>query len=146
MIAKNRNKRGFSLIELLVVVVIISVLAMIIIPKFADSGRRSKESSLHSDLSQLRSSIANYQADTGYYPTALTDLTATAAPANGVDSTGASQPITASNWHGPYIQTSIPTDPVSNGAFTYTATGPNTGKIVSSATGNGLDGTAYSTW
>jgi general secretion pathway protein G len=147
MIARLQNKKyGFSLVELLVVVVIIAVLALIMIPHFQDSGRRSKESSLQSDLALLRSSIANYYADTGVYPALITDLTAVAAPAAGVNSAGTSTPIVAANWHGPYMTSAIPTDPISGTAFTYSATGATSGQVASSATGDGLNGTLYSTW
>lgn len=147
MFAQLKAKRGgFTLIELLVVIVVIAVLAMIVIPKFTDSGKRSKEASMRSDLSQLRSAIATFQTDTGAYPATLNDLTVSVAPATGLTSTGTSATITATDWHGPYLTNGVPTDPVSNAGFTYTITGANTGKVISSATGNGLDGTAYNTW
>jgi len=146
-LAAKRN--GFTLIELLVVIVIIAVLALIAIPKFVDAGKRSKEASLKSDLSLLRSAIATYQTDTGAFPTALTDLTATTAPANGVTSAGATQAISASEWHGPYLQSGIPTDPVMPTAtqFSYTGTGTtNIGTVKSTSTATGLDGNVYDTY
>ena len=149
MLAKLRpSRRGFTLIELLVVIVVISVLALVIVPKFSNQGRRSKEATLRSNLSLLRSAVATFQADTGLYPLTLNDLVVTAAPTNGADpSTGASTAITATDWKGPYITGSaIPNDSVSASAFTYSVTSPTVGKVSSSATGNGLDGTAYSTW
>lgn len=147
MFAKIQAKRrGFTLIELLVVIVVIAVLAMIVIPKFTDSGKRSKEASLRSDLSQLRSAVATFQTDTGAFPATLNDLTVSAAPATGLSSSGGSAPITASDWHGPYLTNGLPKDPISNADFTYVVTGATTGKVTSSATGNGLDNTAYSTY
>ncbi len=147
MFAQLKAKRGgFTLIELLVVIVVIAVLAMIVIPKFADSGRRSKEASMRSDLSQLRSAVATFQTDTGAFPATLADLAAATAPTGGLSSTGGAATIIATDWHGPYLTNGVPTDPVSNTAFTYTVTGTSTGKVVSNATGNGLDGTPYSGW
>ncbi len=150
MIAKIAAKRrGFTLIELLVVIVIIAVLALIAIPKFQDAGKRSKESSLRSDLSLLRSAVATYYTDTGAYPTALTDLTATTAPANGVSSGGVSTAISPSDWHGPYLQSGIPTDPIIATAtqFSYTGTGTTgIGTVKSTSTATGLDGNAYNTY
>ena len=143
------KRRGFTLIELLVVIVIIAVLALIAIPKFQDAGKRSKESSLKSDLSLLRSTIATYQTDTGAYPTALADLAATTAPATGLSSTGASVTINAADWHGPYLQTGVPTDPVmpASTQFSYTATGSSgIGTVKSTSTATGLDGNAYNTY
>lgn len=144
------RRRGFTLIELLVVIVIIAVLALIAIPKFADSGKRSKEASLKSDLSLLRSAIATYQTDTGAYPTLLTDLTSPTAIGTGVDKTGTSANINPSDWHGPYIQGTLPVDPVAttpNTQFVYTATGAGgVGTVKSSSAAIGLDGNAYNTY
>jgi general secretion pathway protein G len=145
MRATLRRERGFTLVELLVVIVVLAVLAAVVIPKFVDSGLRSKESALKSNLSLLRNAVSLFQNDTGAYPATLADLAATSAPANGLDSSGNTKSITASDWHGPYIQ-ALPTDPVSGAAFTYGTTSPNVGKVTSSATGNGSDGTAYSSW
>jgi hypothetical protein len=97
----------------------------------------------------LRSAIATYQTDTGAYPTQLSDLTATTAPASGVSSTGTTLTITSTDWHGPYVQTAIPTDPVQTAgtAFTYTGTGTTgIGTVKSSSTATGLDGNAYNTY
>jgi general secretion pathway protein G len=137
----RKRRGGFTLVELLVVIVVLAVLAAIVLPKFMDSGKRSKEAALKSDLKLLRNAITLFKTDTDLYPLTLSDLAATAAPAKGSDGT-ADQNVTASNWHGPYLQ-SVPTDPISGAAFTYTKT---TGTVVSSAAGNGQDGTAYTTW
>ena len=149
--AKNGSRRkvsGFTLIEMLVVVVVMAILAAIVLPKFQDQSRRSKESALKSNLAQIRSSVATFQADTGYYPKALSDLAATSAASvsGAYDTSGTAQTITATDWHGPYITGSVPNDPVSASAFTYSVTSPNVGKVSSSATGNDLNGTAYSTY
>ena len=145
VVERARRRRGFTLVELLVVIVVLAVLAAIVLPKFMDSSKRSKESALKSDLKLLRNAVGLFQTDTGAYPKTLADLAATAAPAAGLDSAGADATITASEWHGPYLQ-EVPPDPVSGAAFTYGTTSPNVGKVTSSATGNSLDGTAYSAW
>ena len=141
MKAMKRKMGGFTLIELLVVIVILAILAAIALPKFMDSSTRSKESALKSDLKILRNAVTLYKTDTGLFPLTLADLAVTAAPAKGNDG-AADVNITASSWHGPYLQ-AVPTDPVSGAALTYTKT---TGAVVSSAAGNGLDGTAYASW
>jgi general secretion pathway protein G len=144
----RRGFTGFTLIEMLVVVVVMAILAAIVLPKFQDQSRRSKESSLKSDLAVLRTAVATFQADTGYYPKVMADLAATSAATvtGAYDSTGTAATITATDWHGPYITGSIPVDPVSASAFTYSVASPNVGKISSSATGSDLIGTAYSTY
>jgi general secretion pathway protein G len=141
----RRSRLGFTLVELLVVIVVLAVLAAIVLPKFVDSGKRSKESALKADLKLYRNAITIYKTDTGYYPLVLTDLAATSQPAKGLDDSAAQKDIVTGTWHGPYVQ-NVEKDPVSGADFTYTTSGANVGTIKSSATGNGLDGTAYSTW
>lgn len=142
---RGRNKQGFTLVELLVVIVVLAVLAAIVLPKFMNSGTRSKESALKSDLKLLRNAISLFQADTGAYPKSLSDLAATSAPATGMDSAGADATITAGDWHGPYID-SVPKDPITKGDFTYGTTSPNVGKVTSGSAATASDNTAYNTW
>lgn len=133
------------MVELLIVIIIIAVLAAIAIPKFADSSQRSKESALKANLRLYRNAIELFHHDTGAYPATLADLAATTAPTTGRDKAGSNKAITATDWKGPYVQ-AIENDPVGGSAFTYSVTSPNVGKVNSSASGNGSDGTAYSTW
>lgn len=128
------------------VIVVVAILSAVILPKFADQGRRSKENALKADLTLLRTAIGNFQNDTGLFPAALSDLTAATAPATGLNASGASIAIPANSWHGPYVNKMIPADPVSGSAFLYTTSGTSTGQVTGSAGGNALDGTAYSTW
>jgi general secretion pathway protein G len=139
------GRRGFTLVELLIVIVIIAVLAAIAIPKFSNSNLRSRESSLKSDLKVCRDAVNSFYADTSAYPASLSALSATTAPATGLDNTGAQYSITASNWHGPYLL-SIPNDPISGNAFNYSTTSGSVGNVTSSASGNASDGTSYSSW
>ena len=74
MAARRRNKLGFTLVELLVVIVVLAVLAAIVLPKFMNSSVRSKESALKSDLKLMRNAVSLFQADTGKYPSTLADL------------------------------------------------------------------------
>lgn len=131
--------------ELLIVIIVIAVLAAIALPRFINSGLRSKEASLKSDLKIYRNGVQLFLNDTGAYPATLAAMSATSAPASGLDSAGAVKTIVATDWKGPYID-SIMTDPVSSNAFTYAVTSPNVGKVTSSAAGNATDGTAYSSW
>ncbi|NLN77181.1 MAG: prepilin-type N-terminal cleavage/methylation domain-containing protein [Armatimonadetes bacterium] len=133
------RRRGFTLVELLVVIVVLAVLAAIVLPKFMDSSARSKESALKSDLKLARTAISLFHADTGKYPQSVQDLVESD-KSKVKDQNGAT--VSATDWHGPYLD-SVIIDPVSGNELVYDN---NTGKITSSATGNGLDGTAYNTW
>lgn len=156
MLAQLKAKRGgFTLIELLVVIVVIAVLAMIVIPKFTDSGKRSKEASLRSDLAQLRSAVATYQTDTGYYPSNLAALTTSTAPTSsttGYKSDGTTGTISASDWHGPYLTKDattldgVPVDPIDGGAFNYSTTSGSVGTVTSHSSATALDNTTYDKW
>ena len=143
--ARRKRRMGFTLVELLVVIVVLAVLAAIVLPKFMNSSKRSKESALKSGLALMRNAVGLFQTDTGTYPKTLADLAATSAPAKGLDSAGTEVSITAGDWHGPYLQ-EVPKDPIGGSDFTYSVTSGSVGKVTSSATGNGLDATAYSAW
>jgi len=136
-------KKGFTLVELLIVIIIIAVLAAIAIPKFSNSSQRSKESSLRANLKLVRNAIDLFRADTGAFPANMTGLTTSTTA--GLSAAAAACTIAATDWRGPYLQ-AVPVDPVSGSAMTYGTSAADVGTVKSSATGNGLDGTAYSTW
>ncbi|MFH1258238.1 MAG: prepilin-type N-terminal cleavage/methylation domain-containing protein [Elusimicrobiota bacterium] len=65
----KKNFKGFTLIELMIVVAVIAIIAAIVIPKFADLIRKSKEASTKGKLAVLRSSLNIYYSDNdGKYP------------------------------------------------------------------------------
>ncbi len=67
--------KGFTLIELTIVVAIIGVLAAIAIPNFASLLTRSQEATTMGNLGTMRTAISNYYSDTeGAYPTTITAL------------------------------------------------------------------------
>jgi prepilin-type N-terminal cleavage/methylation domain-containing protein len=66
----KNNKKGFTLIELMIVVAIIGILAAIAIPKFADLINKSKEGATKGALSSVRSALQVYYGDNeGWFPT-----------------------------------------------------------------------------
>jgi len=68
------GKRGFTLLELLLVLVVISLLAALALPVVTGGISRARESTLKTDLQALRKAIDDYYADTGAYPGELEEL------------------------------------------------------------------------
>ena len=65
----NRTlQRGFTLIEILVVVVIIGILAALVVPNFMGRPDQAKITAARSDLTQLANTLQMYQLDNGSYP------------------------------------------------------------------------------
>jgi type IV pilus assembly protein PilA len=70
----KKNQKGFTLIELMIVVAIIGILAAIALPKFADMLEKSREGATRGNLDSIKSAINIYNADqAGAYPVILTD-------------------------------------------------------------------------
>jgi len=109
----KRARKGFTLVEILIVVVILGILAAIVIPQFSQASTDSKKSSLRSNLQSIRAAIALYKiqhddiipADGAALTTALTTKTLKDGTAAGVGDVG----------FGPYIQVGVPSNPFTLG-------------------------------
>jgi general secretion pathway protein G len=140
----SRKSKGFTLIEMLIVIVVIAILALIVIPRLLGAGRKAKEASLKGDLHQLRNAIQQFEADCGDYPAALIDLVTKPSDTSG----GSGLDLDLTAWQGPYLRTSqpdtLPKDPFTNDTdWAYDAA---TGAVHSAATLAALDGTNYTDW
>ncbi|MEO8417873.1 MAG: prepilin-type N-terminal cleavage/methylation domain-containing protein [Methylophilaceae bacterium] len=67
----NSSRRGFTFVELMVVMAIIAMLLTIALPRYFDGLQRSKEAVLREDLATMRDAIGHYHADKGGYPPSL---------------------------------------------------------------------------
>ena len=141
----RRTRAGFTLIEMLIVIVVIAILALIVIPRLMGAGRKAKEAALRGDLHQLRNAVQQFEADCGDYPAALSQLmTQPAAGSSG----GQGIALDASGWQGPYLRTpddNLPKDPFTDSSTTWTYT-PATGDLASGSTLTSISGEAYSSW
>ena len=99
---KTRSQLGFTLTEIMLVVVIIGILAALVIPKIAGSSERARITAANADINGgIKSALGQYEVDMGNYPRGLQDLIA--------------PPGNARNWHGPYFDPpKLPLDPWGN--------------------------------
>jgi general secretion pathway protein G len=70
----NSCRRGFTFVELMVVMAIIAMLLTIALPRYFDGLQRSKEAILREDLATMRDAIGHYYGDKGSYPPSLEAL------------------------------------------------------------------------
>jgi len=125
-----RRINGFTLVEILIVVVILGILAAIVIPQFTSASETAKASSLQSQLQTIRSQLELYQVQhNGNYPVLATNwdqlTTETEVDGTAGDSSG--------NEFGPYLQ-KAPTNSFENTASVGTA-GAGVGWVYSATTG-----------
>ena len=87
---KSMHDHGFTLVELLIVVVILAILAGILVPQFSSATDDAKLSSLDTNLANVRSAIEIYYQQHGHYPGSVTAAGANcAAGPGGTTGTGA---------------------------------------------------------
>ena len=72
--SKMKDRRGYTLIEMMIVISIISILATMALPSFQKQLLRAKETNLRRSLFIMRDTIDQYFADHGRYPDSLQDL------------------------------------------------------------------------
>ena len=98
-------QKGFTLIEIMLVVIIIGVLVAMVVPNISGRSQQARNTAAKTDIeSNLATSLDLYQVDNGRYPTTEQGLAAlVSAPL------GSPAP---SNWNGPYLKKKkIPKDP-----------------------------------
>ena len=70
---QKRDNRGFTIVELLIVIVVIGILAALVIIQFTNIQARARDTERKSDMRSIQSKLAEYYALNGRYPTALND-------------------------------------------------------------------------
>ena len=70
----SANQKGYTLIELLIVLAIIGLLVSIALPRIRDAQQRAKEAVLRENLFRIRETIDQYKGDKGKYPSSLQQL------------------------------------------------------------------------
>lgn len=109
LILPHSSKRasGFTLLELLVVMVIIGMLAGFVAPKFFAQIGKSQTKTARAQIDALEKSLDQYRLDVGHYPTNEQGLAALI-----------ERPAGETKWAGPYLKKAVPLDPWSN-AYVY---------------------------
>lgn len=92
--------RGFTLLELLVVVAIIGLLVAYVGPRYVSQIGKSEVAAARAQLDGLAKALDAYRLDTGHYPTSAQGLAALRA-----------RPAGEVRWNGPYLQKDVPLDP-----------------------------------
>ncbi len=94
------DSNGFSLIELLVVMIIIGLLAALVGPKLFGKVGTARKQAAHAQISSLGTALDTFRLDVGRYPDTSEGLDALRTAPGGAD-----------NWDGPYLGKQVPKDP-----------------------------------
>jgi len=137
MSINHRSQKGFTLVELLIVVIILGILAAVVIPQFNSAASESKEAALASNLATVRQAIEMYKVQhNDTFPTSLVaQLTA------GTDIDGGTGTA-----YGPYLRNAFPKNPVHTGtgasdAILVVTSGPSSATNAEGWVYNSSDGT-----
>jgi general secretion pathway protein G len=144
MVMKKRLQRGFTLIELIVVVTIIGILAGLAISNVKWAQQKAREAALKHDLFEMRKAIDDYYADKQHYPQTLQAL-----QTDHYLRTIPRDPLTGqAQWE----EVQVSSDPSDPAALTDPTSSdqesgaPGVYDVHSLAPGKGLDGTEFKTW
>ena len=97
---RSRAHAGFTLLELLVVMVIIGLLAGYVAPRYFSQIGKAEVKVARAQLDSIEKALDQYRLDTGHYPTQEQGLVAVA-----------KKPANEPRWEGPYLKKDLPLDP-----------------------------------
>ena len=140
------RERGFTLMELMIVMVIMSILAAIVMGNYATSTKRGRDNRRKSDLKNITTALETYYNDKGAYPTGVSGVI------NGC-STGDTQPCP---WGSQFVDSQgtlymveLPQDPIDTFTYYYVSGGQSYSiyaKLENTLdTGSGVDQAGYAT-
>ena len=95
--------KGFTLVELLLVLVILAVLAVIVVPKFTGRSQQARVTAAQADIANIEIAIDTFEIDNARYPTTEEGLAALV-----------QQPSDLPTWKGEYLKRGVPKDPWGN--------------------------------
>lgn len=101
-----RHSSGFTLVEIMLVVIVIGILAAMVVPRLAGRSDQAREAAARTDIdANIAAALDLFEMDTGAYPTTEEGLEALRRKP--------SDPATADKWRGPYLK-KMPKDPWGN--------------------------------
>lgn len=110
---QSQHEQGFTLLELLVVVLIIGLLTTVVAPRLWGQVSRSEITTARAQMDAVEKALQGFRVDAGHFPTTAQGLKALLV-----------QPPDEPRWHGPYMQSEVPLDPWGS-PYQYRAPGAN---------------------